>query len=89
MAKIKASWLLPSKFLPEKETDDTSSILLGCLASSPSERKSVLCCHVLVDESVTCQGGLVSHCYVLNATKIRNCVLQNKFTSTLTYTAVG
>lgn len=77
MAKIKASWLLPAKFLPEKETDDTSNILLGCLASSPSERKSVLCCHVLVDVSIACQEGLVSHCFVLNATKIRKGVLQN------------
>lgn len=64
---IKASWLLLAKFLPERETDDTSNTLLGCLAFSPSERKSVLCCHVLVDESVACQEGLVSHCYVLNA----------------------
>lgn len=69
MVKIKASWLLPEKFLPERETDDTSNTLLGCLASSPSERKSVLCCHALVGESVACQEGLVCHCYVLNATR--------------------
>lgn len=87
MVKIKTSWLLSAKFLPEKETVDTSNTLLGCLASSPFERKSVLCCHVLVDESVACQEGLVSHCYVLNATRQEN--VQNKFTSTLTYTANG
>lgn len=87
MVKIKASWLLPEKFSPEREIDDTSNTLLVCLASSPSERKSVLCCHVLVDESVTCQEGLVSRCYVLNAT--RKCALQNKFTSTIIYTADG
>lgn len=85
--KIKAYWLLLS-FLPERETDDTSDILLGCPASSPSVRKSELCCHVLADESVACQEGLVSHCYVLNATKPKKHTLQNKFISTLIHAAV-
>lgn len=78
-----------ARFLPERETDDISDILLGCRASSPSVRKSELCCHALADESVACQEGLVSHCYVLNATKPKKYILQNKFISTLIHTAVG
>ena len=85
--KIKPSWLLPPRFLPERETDDTWDIQPGCPASSPSVRKSELCCHVLADESVACQEGLVSHCYVLNATKTKKYILQNQFISTLTHTA--
>lgn len=87
--KIKASWVLPSRFLPERETDDTSDTQLGCPASLPSVRKSELCCHVLANESVACQEELVSHCYVLDATKVKKYILQNKFISTLIHTTVG
>lgn len=65
------------------EIDDISDILPGCPASLPSVKKSGLCCHVLADESVACQEGLASHCYVLNATKTKKHTLQNKLISTL------
>lgn len=65
------------------EIDDISDILPGCPASLPSVKKSGLCCHVLADESVACQEGLASHCYVLNATKTKKHTLQKKLISTL------
>lgn len=77
--------LLPASFLPGMGIDDISDILPGCPASLPSVRKSGLYCHVLADESVACQEGLVSRCYVLNAAKIKKHILQNKLISTLGY----